>query len=369
MATEETQNDNAERDSLTEEPVMVNFDPSNDDQPEQVPPPIPNDTNPNQTESKQDTENEENDESLEVDYDNPISIPLAVPTDSVRSLMFDTYSIPQKPGPNISAMVNASNNYNQSLPPPQPQPDKDENQTENDDNTSNLPPPAPSNDEPDPPPSIPPPYQNEDEQDEDEEDPYIPEENELPHNATTHNAIFDLDFDTNINAIIINIKDEVTGKSWKMELTEEESTNGQSIREEYAKLGQTLSTGKCQYIYPPNNSRDPITVTVSNDDNEYTYTVPDSRAPKKPKKKNDIDPEGTPESEQQDNDDNDVIVDTLVPTKKTPGIDDNTSPGPTPPPPQPPNTFGINIENIDVKEDRYFISYYVHSVSIGSVQG
>ena len=144
MATEETeitenQND-TETENLSDEPVIVNFDPSIDNQPQQIPPPIPSDVNPNKNEieSKQNEEyktprpparrrtntdqerktdannEDENDENLEVDYDNPISIPPAVPTDSVRDLMFDTYSIPQKPGPNISAMIH-NNNTNASL--------------------------------------------------------------------------------------------------------------------------------------------------------------------------------------------------------------------------------------------------------------
>ena len=53
-----------------------------------------------------------------------------------------------------------------------------------------------------------------------------------------------------------------------------------------------------------------------------------------------------------------MIIDTLIPTKKTPGIDENTDSGamgpppPTPPPPQPPDAFPmINVENLDAKED------------------
>ena len=343
---------------INDEPVIVNFDPLSDDQSQKTPPPIPSDIpNDNDQESppkeeKQDDENtanneEEEDDNLEVDYDNPISIPPAVPTDSVRDLMFDP--LPQKPGPNISAMLsNASNtsNTSNSLPPPkppqlpQPPPEtKDESQEDDE------------------------PQQQEQEQEQEPaEDAYeeiLPEEADMPHNATTHNAIFDLDFDKPTNSIIISIKDEITGKSWKMPLTADDFTDGKSIREEYATLGRTVQSGTCSYIYPANNSKDPLTVMISNGDQEYTYTVPDSRVP--PKAKDEREKEGTPESN-ADDDDDDVVIDTLIPTKKTPGIDDNTDIGPTPPPPQPPDAMSfIKVENIDAKDDRYFlyILYFV----------
>ena len=101
--------------------------------------------------------------------------------------------------------------------------------------------------------------------------------------------------------------------------------------------------------------------------------MPDARAPKKKRMQN-------------NNDDDAVIVDNLVPTKKTPGIDDNTKQGPfavTPPPPQPPDAFTmIQVSDLDAKHDddmylliviyiyilflcsRIYLRYYRYSIHI-----
>ena len=64
--------------------------------------------------------------------------------------------------------------------------------------------------------------------------------------------------------------DEITSKNWGVTLGKEDFSV--PIRQEYRKLGQTISTGTIKYEFPPDGGELAVAIT-GNDGEQYKYRL------------------------------------------------------------------------------------------------
>ena len=96
-------------------------------------------------------------------------------------------------------------------------------------------------------------------------------ENNKPPQEFKHKWKFGMNFDPKNEYVVIYISDEITAKNWGITLKKEDF-NG-PIRQEYRKLGGTVSTGSIKYTYPEHGG--PLGVLIEGKNNErYQYQCP-----------------------------------------------------------------------------------------------
>ena len=81
---------------------------------------------------------------------------------------------------------------------------------------------------------------------------------------------FDLNFDLDNNAILMKVQEELSGRKWTKTLTKDD-VNG-DIREEYKRLGEAISNGEADYIYPVDSGALKCTIKYKNQ--ELFYSIP-----------------------------------------------------------------------------------------------
>merc|ERR1712130_238141 len=86
-----------------------------------------------------------------------------------------------------------------------------------------------------------------------------------------HKGKFGMNFDPKNECVVIYISDEITQKNWGITLKKEDF-NG-PIRQEYRKLGGTVSSGSIKYTYPENGGSLGVFIEGENGE-EYNYQCP-----------------------------------------------------------------------------------------------